>query len=227
MKDVALSADGAPVHFEVEGDGAPPLVFVHGWSCDRTYWRGQVGHFAQRHRVVAIDLAGHGESGGDRTAWTMPAFGADVVAVIEQLGLDDPVLIGHSMGGDVIVEAHWLCPDESRVWSGSTSTGRSGEPRTEAEIEEFVHPFRDDFVTATRNLVGQMFVPGSDPDLAEGSPPTCRRRRRTSPSTRCITRSPTSGPVLAALAELALRVVAINPDYRPSDVRALGGTASS
>ena len=66
MKDVARSADGIPVHFEVEAGGAPPLVFVHGWSCDRTYWRHQIDDFAGRHEVVAIDLAGHGESGSGR-----------------------------------------------------------------------------------------------------------------------------------------------------------------
>jgi pimeloyl-ACP methyl ester carboxylesterase len=55
--------------------------------------------------VVAIDLAGHGESGVGRKAWTMPTFGDDLVAVVERLALADAVLIGHSMGGDVIVEA--------------------------------------------------------------------------------------------------------------------------
>ncbi len=222
MKDVAVSADGAPVRFDVEGDGSPPLVFVHGWSCDRTYWRGQVGHFARRHRVVAIDLAGHGESGGDRTAWTMPAFGADVVAVIEQLGLEDSVLIGHSMGGDVIVEAALALPGRvsGLVW---VDVYRSlGEPRTVEEIEEFIHPFRDDFIAATRALVGQMFVRGSDPqlvesvaaDMASAPPDIALDALRHAFSNH--------GAVLAALRELAAAVVAINPDYRPSDARALG-----
>src|SRR5918994_764401 len=89
----------------------PALVFVHGWSCDRSYWSRQLPHFAGRHNVVAIDLAGHGESGVGRQAWTMPAFGDDVVAAVEQLGLESTVLIGHSMGGDVIVDAALKLPD--------------------------------------------------------------------------------------------------------------------
>lgn len=222
MKDVAISADGAPVQFDVEGDGSPALVFVHGWSCDRTYWRGQVGHFARRHRVVAIDLAGHGESGGDRTAWTMPAFGADVVAVIEQLGLRDPVLVGHSMGGDVIVEAALALSGRvsGLVW---VDVYRSlGESRTETEIEESLEPFRDGFVTATREFVGQMFVPGSEPELVEwvtadmssAPPDTAVDALRHAFSNE--------GAVLAALSELTTRVVAINTDYWPSDAAALG-----
>ena len=67
MKDAAaVSPDGIPVTFETHGTGEPALVFVHGWSCDRSYWRGQVGEFARRHRVVVVDLAGHGESGAGR-----------------------------------------------------------------------------------------------------------------------------------------------------------------
>ena len=97
MKDVAISPDGVPIYYETQGTGQPALVFVHGWSCDRSYWERQVGHFAHQYQVVAIDLAGHGESGLNRQAWTMPAFGEDVVVVVEKLGLEQVVLIGHSM----------------------------------------------------------------------------------------------------------------------------------
>src|SRR5262245_26315272 len=117
MDQIAIAPDGVRIAFEDHGAELPALVFVHGWSCDRTYWRGQAP-LAERHRVVTIDLAGHGESGVDRASWTMAAFGGDVAAVVEQLGLDDAVLIGHSMGGDVIVEAAPLLGGRVRglVW---------------------------------------------------------------------------------------------------------------
>jgi hypothetical protein len=84
VTDVALSPDGIPIAYSVSGDGAPALVFVHGWLCDRTYWRGQLEPFSKDHKVVAIDLAGHGESGrGTRSAFTMQSFGGDVAAVVE------------------------------------------------------------------------------------------------------------------------------------------------
>jgi pimeloyl-ACP methyl ester carboxylesterase len=84
--------------------GVAQIVFVHGWACDRSYWRHQMDAFPGK-TVVAVDLAGHGDSGTGRGSWTMPAFGADVVAVMDDLHLDDVVLVGHSMGGDVILEA--------------------------------------------------------------------------------------------------------------------------
>ena len=87
VRGVARSSDGIPLSFEVHGSGTPAPVFVHGWSCDRRYWRGQLAALADRHQVVAVDLAGHGESGGGRQRWTMAAFGDDVAAVVRHLGL--------------------------------------------------------------------------------------------------------------------------------------------
>ena len=72
--EVVRSGDGIPLAFEVHGAGAPALVFVHGWSCDRSYWRGQLRPLAARYQTVAVDLAGHGGSGMGRRAWTMAAF---------------------------------------------------------------------------------------------------------------------------------------------------------
>src|SRR5262249_26034392 len=102
---VAISADGVPIHYEVQGHGTPALVFVHGWCCDRYYWDRQAAHFAPHDTVVCLDLAGHGTSGPARTPWTIPALGEDIVAVVEQLGLAQVVLIGHAAGGLGLIEA--------------------------------------------------------------------------------------------------------------------------
>jgi pimeloyl-ACP methyl ester carboxylesterase len=99
------SADGTPIRFEVAGKDEPTLVLVHGWALDRRLWDDQVARLAARHRVVTLDLAGHGESGRQRTQWTMAAFGQDVEAVAAALGAAQLVLVGHSMGGLVVLEA--------------------------------------------------------------------------------------------------------------------------
>lgn len=221
MKDVAPSADGVAVHFVVDGAGAPALVFVHGWSCDRTYWSSQIEHFAGRHEVVAVDLAGHGESGGGRRAWTMPAFGDDLVAVIEKLDLREAVLIGHSMGGDVIVEAALALPDRitGLVWVDTYAT--LGASRTPEEIDALVQPFRQDFGAAADAFVRRMFVPGSDPDLVErvvadmsGAPPEI--------AVGALEHAIANDhAILAALPELKAPIVALNPDNRPTDIEAL------
>jgi pimeloyl-ACP methyl ester carboxylesterase len=221
MKAVAYSTDGIRLCYEVQGAGTPALVFVHGWSCDRSYWSRQLPYFAGRHKVAVIDLAGHGESGVGRQAWTMSAFGDDVVAVVEQLGLESTVLIGHSMGGDVIVDAALKLSDRvaGLVWADVYRT--LGEPRTREEVQEFLVPFREDFVTATRDFVRRRLVPSSDAALADwlaadmsAAPPEAAidAMEHAIDNDRAI---------LAGLRELTAPLVAINPDYRPTDIEAL------
>lgn len=221
MKDVAVGADGIPIHFETNGAGRPALVFVHGWSCDRSHWRYQVPAFADRHQVVTVDLAGHGESGGGRREWTMPAFGGDVAAVVDRLGLDDVVLVGQSMGGDVIVEAALLLGDRVRglVWVDTYSS--LDERRDPEEIEAFAVPFRQDFVSATRALVGRLFVPSSDPALVEEVAAQMSSRPPDIAIDALEHAVSNEGPAAAGLRRLTAPVVSIHPAFRPPDVGSL------
>jgi pimeloyl-ACP methyl ester carboxylesterase len=95
----------------------------------------------------------------------MPAFGEDVVAVVAELELGDLVLVGHSMGGDVIVETALPGQVLGLVWVDTYST--LGEPEPREAIQAFVAPFRKDFPAATRAFVRRLFGPGGDPDLVE------------------------------------------------------------
>ena len=111
-KQFATSSDGTKVCFEKRGEGQPALVFVHGFSLTRKFWDDQVEYFSPKHQTVAIDLAGFGESDTTRKDWTVPAMAEDVMAVIKQLNLNQVVLIGHSMGGPVIIEVAKRIPEK-------------------------------------------------------------------------------------------------------------------
>ena len=74
--------DGLEIVGEVRGRGDAALVFLHGWCGDREYWKHQVEVFAADYRVVALDQAGHGESGKGRKAWTADGLAGDVEAVV-------------------------------------------------------------------------------------------------------------------------------------------------
>jgi pimeloyl-ACP methyl ester carboxylesterase len=164
---VAISADGIPIHYDVHGNGAIALVFVHGWCCNRHYWDRQVEHFAPHYTVVCLDLAGHGASGRDRTQWTVPAFGQDIVAVVEQLGLEQVVLIGHSSGGRSIVEAARRLP-ASVIGLVSVDTWANVEQTpTPEQVTARLAPFRAHFVEAMHTFVRSTFVPTSEPTLVE------------------------------------------------------------
>ena len=119
----AQSADGTSIRFQVDGAGEPTLVLVHGWALDHCLWDGQVPWLSKTHRVVTLDLAGHGGSGRARAQWTMNAFGQDVQAVVEAVGMNAVILVGHSMGGPVVLEAArrlvfeaWTRPEHVRQW---------------------------------------------------------------------------------------------------------------
>lgn len=222
MNGSARGTDGVAIRFDDVGDGAPVLVLVHGWSCDRGYWDAQVRPLSERYRVVTVDLAGHGDSGDGRREWTMAAFGGDVACVLEHLELDGAILVGHSMGGDVIVETALQVPERvaGLVWVDTYTT--LGEPRSDERTNAFVEPFRQNFVTATRNLVRGMFPPDADAELVErvaadmsSAPPEI--------ALDALVRAFTNdGPVAAALHRLSVPVVALNPGSRPTDVEALG-----
>ena len=110
--NMAVSSDGVQISFNQQGKGKPAIVFVHGWTNTKNIWDDQMTHFAQKYRVIAIDLPGSGKSGNNRSNWTMKAFGEDVVAVINKAKLDQVVLVGFSMGTAVVVEAANLLPEQ-------------------------------------------------------------------------------------------------------------------
>ena len=82
----AESFDGVKIVYSVLGKGEPALVFIHGGFADRSYWLNQWESFTPTYQVIALDMAGHGESGSDRKEWNIPSFAEDVKAVIEKEG---------------------------------------------------------------------------------------------------------------------------------------------
>ncbi|MFA7675589.1 MAG: alpha/beta hydrolase, partial [Endomicrobiia bacterium] len=107
----AISKDGVPISFSVYGKGDVALVFIPGWSCNSSVWKNQVPYFSKKYRVVTLELAGHGKSGNERTVYTMESFAQDVVSVVKQINASKVILIGHSMGGYVIIETAKIIPD--------------------------------------------------------------------------------------------------------------------
>lgn len=106
-----LIRDGVRLCFKEAGSGTPPLLFVHGWTCDHTFFAPQFEHFGRAHRVIAVDLRGHGASDKPQQDYTMAAFADDVRWLCEQRGAEKPVLIGHSMGGVIALVVAARYPD--------------------------------------------------------------------------------------------------------------------
>ena len=99
--DVA-AADGAKLHFYRQGSGSP-VVLAHGATDNGLCWGRLADGLAERYDVVAFDARYHGKS--DAPEGAAPSGELDLLALVEQLGLDHPALVGHSMGGRTVAQA--------------------------------------------------------------------------------------------------------------------------
>lgn len=102
MQTIAIN--GAQLGYVESGSGESPIVFVHGWSCDHTFFAPQTEHFSPTHRCVSVDLRGHRGLDAPTGSATIPTHAADVVGLCEALGIERPVIAGHSMGGCIALE---------------------------------------------------------------------------------------------------------------------------
>ena len=163
----ASAVDGTEIRFEVHGEGEPTLALVHGWALDRHLWDGLVSGLAARHRVITLDLPGHGDS-GPRASWSIAAYGQDVKAVVEAVGATQVVLVGHSMGGLVSLEAARRMPD---VLKGLVLVDilLDAEEKTPPEqVEEMAKQLTADYGTVTTHMANEyLFGPGTPAPVRE------------------------------------------------------------
>jgi pimeloyl-ACP methyl ester carboxylesterase len=215
------SADGTEIAFEVQGSESPALVFIHGWSCDRTYWRNQIQPFATRHRVVTLDLAGHGESATGRQDYTMAAFGADVAAVLEAAGVEDAVLVGHSMGGPVAVEAALLAPERVRGIIGVDNFQDFNPEIPQAQAEAFINAVEQNFIPVVDAWVRSMFPAGADSVLRAGiAADMAAADPRIGVSAMRNTLPWMSGGGVPSLKQLQVNLITISSDMHETNVEA-------
>jgi pimeloyl-ACP methyl ester carboxylesterase len=106
-----LRRDGVALYYEEAGVGEPPMLLVHGLACNHTHLTPQFEHFGADHRVVAVDLRGHGRSDAPRQEYTIEGFAEDLAWVCARLGLENPILVGHSLAGRICLELAASYPD--------------------------------------------------------------------------------------------------------------------
>jgi|SRR5688572_28222183 len=166
---IAIAPDGVHVQYRVYGSGEPALVLIHGWSCDSNYWREQVPVLKQKYTIVTVDLAGHGGTDGNRTDWSIARFGQDVATAVAAVPNQQLILVGHSMGGPVAIEAARLLKGRTLGIIGVDTFNTVGAPApTKAQVDAILKPFETDFIGTTRRLVSDhLFAPDGDRKLAD------------------------------------------------------------
>src|SRR5579859_2715687 len=106
-----LRRNGIALCYEEAGKGAPPLLLVHGLAGDHTFMTPQFEYFRNTHRVVSVDLRGHGQSEQPQQEYPIAGFADDLAWLCRELGLYKPVLIGHSLGGMIALDLAARYPD--------------------------------------------------------------------------------------------------------------------
>jgi pimeloyl-ACP methyl ester carboxylesterase len=215
--EVVSATDGVPIHYSVTGKGDPTLVFIHCWTCNRTFWENQVAEFSKTYRVVTIDLPGHGESGQGRKTWSIESFGDDVATVVKKLGLKRVVLVGSSMGGPIALEATRRMPDRVIAIVPVDTLQNVEQKLTPEQLDSVFKQMEADFKNAVTSLLNQFF-------FSPTTPPAVRERViNTTVSTRPEIAIPMLKAVFAydpapAMREIKAPIRAINSDRVPTDV---------
>jgi pimeloyl-ACP methyl ester carboxylesterase len=142
---VPSSLDRVPIHYNAVGQGVPAVVLIHCWMCDSGIWHNVLPELRRTHRVVTLDLPGHGRSGKDRKVWSIAALGEDVKTVVETLHLDHVILVGHSMGGPVMLEAARLMPGKVVGMVGVDTLLNADAKRDPKEIDAWLAKMKADF----------------------------------------------------------------------------------
>jgi pimeloyl-ACP methyl ester carboxylesterase len=163
--EIATESDGVHIEYRRYGKGDPAIVLIHGWATDANYWSAQFNPLKAKYTVVAVDLAGHGASSKNRSDWSMANYGEDVATVARTLRNQQIILVGHSMGGTVALEAVPKIGDRVIgviVVDALKSIGLPPTPK--AEIERKVAPFRTNFIGEVRKYAtDSLFEKGADP----------------------------------------------------------------
>jgi pimeloyl-ACP methyl ester carboxylesterase len=133
-----LKKNGAAMYFARHGFGKRSVIFIHGYGCSSTDWHRQVTLPIRDAELIAVDLRGHGRSGGGRSGLTIPALADDVVRFIRAIPNKEIVVVGHSMGTRIALEVARQLPDlivGLVLLDGSCSPGDARKFREERSEE--------------------------------------------------------------------------------------------
>jgi len=218
QRKTCRALDGVQIVYSAAGAGEPALVFIHGGLADRTFWDAQLKAFAGKHRVIALDLPGHGESGTNRKKWGLPEFGADVRAVIDAEKVKRVIIFGNSLGGPVAIEAALLLPGRALGVVG-VDTFQDLSKITEDEAKQRSELFRRDFAGGLREMIKALFYPDADAALVADA--ELRMARSSPEAAQAMFLSLAGYDTGAPARRLTVPLRAINGDLYPTDLEAV------
>lgn len=219
-ENAIVKDQGVLVDYTDTRTGDTTLLFVHGWCLNKSYWDDQVAYFKKRYRVVAIDLPGFGKSGKNRNEWNTAAFGVDVDTVISQLKLKNVILVGHSMGGDIVLQAAKMQPKKVIALVGVDNFKDVGTRKKPTKADtivylKFLDSMRSDFRRMAFTYVNQQL-------FYKTTPPGIKKRilndvAKADPNVATACLRPGNFDEATALKQTGKKLFLINSDYIATD----------
>lgn len=161
-----LQRQGIALAYEQAGQGEPALLLVHGWGASSAVMRPLYQHLQRTHRVVNVDLRGFGRSDAPAQEYSIVGYADDLVFVIEQLGLERPFVIGHSMGGIIALEM--AARHAQRVCGAAILEAMVAAPAMLDGLRPVLAGVRSAaYRTVVNGLMRHLCGPGLAPDLRE------------------------------------------------------------
>jgi pimeloyl-ACP methyl ester carboxylesterase len=149
------------VHYKSLGEGKVAVVFIHGWCCDHSVWRDQAAALNGQVRMLFVDLPGYGKSDKPKIDYTMDVFAKGIDAVLQDAGVEDAVLAGHSMGTPVVRQFYRLFPEKTRALI-FVDGGLRPFTKDPAEAEKLLSRFKEDtFKETAAKFLASMFQPNT------------------------------------------------------------------
>jgi len=216
LSQTTASFDGVRIVYSMSGAAETVLVFIHGGMSDRSFWDAQHEFFAERFRVIALDLAGHGESGLNRKVWGIPEFGHDVAAVMNAEHVSRAVLIGNSLGGPAAIEASLLTGTRVIAVIGVDTFHDMGRTMDSNQMLETAEAWQRDFKGSMDQMLAMLLHPDTETSLYED----IRRRMSRMPidAVCAMFRSFGGYDTAESARKLSVPVRCINGDRFPTDV---------
>lgn len=158
-----LIRDGVRLAYEDTKKDLPAMVLVHGCGCDHRSLTAQAEYFSRSHRVISVDLRGHGESDAPRQDYTMEVFANDLSWLCDKLSLTRPAMVGHSMGGNVVLEFAARFPQIPSSLVMVDSTMFAPEPMLDTMVGELAEALHGpEYLKAYKDALLAMCLPAEE-----------------------------------------------------------------
>lgn len=172
---------GIKVGYEDAGEGVA-LVLIHGHPFNRSMWRDQVAEFSSQCRIITPDLRGYGESEVVADKTMLEDFAHDIAALLDDLNVNNIILCGLSMGGQIVLEFYGLFPHRVRALIlADTFAQLDSDERRQERYDTAERLLREGMDKYAEEILPKMIAPGTIEDQPEVAARVLSMMRSTSP----------------------------------------------